>query len=407
MKAIMYGGGNIGRGFIGPLFRAAGYEVIFIDVQADLVETLNARHAYPLRIISDGGHEDFMIEGISAINGMDAEAVSDAIAAADICATAVGANILGRIAPNLAAGIRKRFHGTDSPLNIIICENLLDADKILSGMVQEDFTEEERALCGERIGFVEASIGRMVPVQTEEMKDGDPLRVCVERYGNLPVDKDAFKGPIPTIGNMIPFSPFGFYIERKLYVHNMGHAVCAYLGLIAGYEYIFQAIDDAEIRLIAENGMLETARGLAAKYGVDLADLLPHVINLLGRFGNRALKDTCARVGGDPVRKLARGDRLIGASLMCEGQGITPDYVGIGVAAALYQFLQEAGREQNTENAAAALRELSGVGDGDGTGNTLVPAILEDYQIILDGGGAQALRRLMDRRAAARAEDIV
>ena len=32
---------------------------------------------------------------------------------------------------------------------------------------------------------------------------------------------------------MVPFEPFDFYIKRKLYVHNMGHATCAYLG---GYE---------------------------------------------------------------------------------------------------------------------------------------------------------------------------
>jgi mannitol-1-phosphate 5-dehydrogenase len=400
----MYGGGNIGRGFIGPLFRAAGFEVVFVDVQTALVGALNARHAYPLRIISDAGHEDFLIDGVSAIDGRDTEAVADAIATADICATAVGAGVLGRIAPNLAAGIRRWLAVSDGPLNIIICENLMDADRILAGMIRENLTEDECELFDARIGLVEASIGRMVPVQTDEMKDGDPLRVCVERYGSLPVDRDAFKGPVPEIGGMIPFSPFGYYIERKLYVHNMGHAVCAYLGMLAGYEYIFQAVDDAEIRLLAENAMLETARGLSLKYGMDLALLLPHVSDLLLRFGNRALKDTCARVGGDPVRKLSRSDRLIGAALLCEEQGVSPDYVGVGIAAALFRYLSESGREQNAENAAAALRELAGVGSGE----PFFTAVLEDYQCIVAGGGdAQALRRLIDRRRAARSPDIV
>jgi mannitol-1-phosphate 5-dehydrogenase len=425
MKAVMYGGGNIGRGFIGPLFRDAGYEVVFVDVQTDLVEALNARHAYPLRIISDDGHEDFLIDGVSAIDGRDTEAVADAIATADICATAVGAGVLGSIAPNLAAGIRRRLTASGGTLNIIICENLMDADKILAEMIRENLTDEERALFDERVGLVEASIGRMVPVQTDEMKDGDPLRVCVERYCSLPVDKAAFRGPIPEIGGMIPFSPFGYYIERKLYVHNMGHAICAYIGLLVGYEYIYETVDDAEIRLLAENAMLETARGLSLKYGMDLALLLPHVSDLLLRFGNRALKDTCVRVGGDPVRKLSRSDRLIGAALLCEEQGVRPDYVGVGIAAALFRYLRETGREQNAENAAAALWELAGVGDGPGVGDgvvdstgtrdqdagiagcSFVSAVLEDYECIADGGGAQALRRLIDRRKAARAEDIV
>ena len=37
-KAIMYGGGNIGRGFIGMLLSASGYEVTFVDV-AEPVQT--------------------------------------------------------------------------------------------------------------------------------------------------------------------------------------------------------------------------------------------------------------------------------------------------------------------------------------------------------------------------------
>lgn len=41
MKAIMYGAGSIGRGFIGALFSDLGYEVVFIDVNDWLVDTMN------------------------------------------------------------------------------------------------------------------------------------------------------------------------------------------------------------------------------------------------------------------------------------------------------------------------------------------------------------------------------
>ena len=150
-------------------------------------------------------------------------------------ATAVGARILKFIIGNIVAGLRKRWARTDKPLNIIICENLMDAEPDRREDAQgAPHRREECKLFDERVGLVEASIGRMVPVQTDEMKDGDPMRVCVERYGFLPTDKAAFKGEIPDIKNMVPFAPFDFYIKRKLYIHNMGHATCAYLGDLLG-----------------------------------------------------------------------------------------------------------------------------------------------------------------------------
>ncbi len=185
-----------------------------------------------------------MIEHVTAVNGNDREAASEAIAGCDIMATAVGARILKFIVPNIVAGLRKRWVRTDAPLNIIICENLNDAIRSSKGCSRSNSPRKKKTLFDARVGLVEASIGRMVPVQTEEMKDGDPMRVCVERYGFLPVDLAAFKGEVPEIQNLVPFEPFDFYIKRKLFIHNMGHATCAYLGGYVGRKYIYQAIDD-------------------------------------------------------------------------------------------------------------------------------------------------------------------
>ena len=316
MNAVMYGGGNIGRGFVGALMSLSGYRVTFIDVAAAVVDELQAKQSYPLRFVSNEGKEDITITNVTAVNGNDTEAASDVIARCDIMATAVGARILKFIIPNIVAGLRKRWAAGGEPLNIIICENLNDANKVVEGMIKEQLTEEERRIFDEKVGLVEASIGRMVPVQTDEMKDGEPLRVCVERYGFLPVDKAAFKGAIPQVRNMVPFEPFDFFVKRKLFIHNMGHATTAYLGGLKGVEYIWQAIDDPEIRVIAQNAMLESALALSKRYGVDLGGIQLHITDLLGRFTNAALGDTVARVGGDPARKLSPADRLIGSSLL-------------------------------------------------------------------------------------------
>ena len=111
MKALMYGGGNIGRGFIGMLLSASGYEVTVVDVVDTVVETLNKNGKYPVRIISNSGHTDIDVLNINAVDGKDGAAVANAIANVDIMATAVGVNVLKFIIPNIVAGSNRRNEG--------------------------------------------------------------------------------------------------------------------------------------------------------------------------------------------------------------------------------------------------------------------------------------------------------
>ncbi len=403
MQAVMYGAGNIGRGFIGALLSQAGYRVTFVDVAEEVVTALQTRQTYPVRYVSSEGYRDVWTQNVTAVNGNDVQAVATAIAESDIMATAVGARILKFIVPNIVAGLRMRWAMNKKPLNIIICENLMDANKVLERMLKAQLTEAECTLFDETVGLVEASIGRMVPVQTESMKDGDPLRVCVENYGFLPVDKDAFQGPIPQIPNLVPASPFDFYIKRKLYVHNMGHAVCAYLGGFHGHDYIWQSIDDPDILYMVHNAMLDSAVALSKQYGVPVADILAHVTDLLARFRNRALMDTCQRVGGDPARKLNKEDRLIGSSLLAIEQGIVPVYGALGAAGAVYRYLQENSREQNEANAAAVLAEISCLE----AEHPLTKLILEFYPMFLHGDTPAAMRRATQNRKAASLHNVI
>ena len=402
-KAVMYGGGNIGRGIIGALLSRSGYEVTFVDVAEPVVKALQEKHTYPVRYVSNEGVFDDWIENVTAVNGNDTEATACAIARCDIMATAVGVRILKFIVPNIVAGLRQRWAEGRGPLNIIICENLMDANKILAEMLKAQLTEAEQALFDETVGLVEASIGRMVPVQTEEMKDGNPLRVCVERYGFLPVDKAAFKGEIPEIPNLVPYEPFDFYLKRKLYIHNMGHATCAYLGDLLGLGYIYEAMDIPEIYIIAKNAMLESAQALSSQYGAELSPLLDHINDLLGRFTNAALGDTCQRVGGDPARKLSPEDRLIGAGKLALSLGITPSYIAAGAAAGLHRYIREAGMEQSVENGMKVLKEVSCLEET----AELAQMILSVYRLILEGADLGVLRRAADRSKAESLKNVI
>ena len=403
MKAVMYGGGNIGRGFIGALLSQSGYEVTFIDIAEPVVNALQQNRTYPVRYVSTDGYEDVWIQNVTAVNGNDLEAAGDAIANCDIMATAVGARILKFIIPNIVAGLRKRWAMKKGPLNIIICENLMDANKVLEGMLKEQLTAREQALFDETVGLVEASIGRMVPVQTEEMKAGEPMRVCVEKYGFLPVDKAAFKEEVPGITNMVPFEPFDFYIKRKLYVHNMGHATCAYIGDLLALEYICQSIAVPEVRVLVQNAMLESALALHKKYGAPLYDLQLHIQDLLGRFTNAALGDTCQRVGGDPARKLGPDDRLIGSATLALEQGITPAYITVGAAAAVHRYLKENDLAHTKETALKVLQDVSKLGAQE----QLTDMILTRYRELCSGADLRQLCENADRVKAASLTGII
>lgn len=337
MKAVMYGAGSIGRGFIGALFSKIGYEVVFIDVNDRVIELINQEGCYP-QIIMNERQDVNWITNIRAVDGKDEDAVIQEIKTADIMATAVGASILERIAPLIAKGLMARWdEKPECPLDILICENLMDADKLLLKKLKTLISEPYLSLMKRKLGLVETSIGRMVPPADPAAIDPKehPLAVRVEAYDYLPVDRAAFKGTIPQYEKIVPYEPFHYYLERKLYIHNMAHVTTAYLGQRKGAVHIDEAANDIGIQKIVMGCMTESALMLFQKYDVDYIELQKHMDDLIWRFQNRYLKDTVERVVRDPIRKLQPSDRLVGAARACEEQGITPVYLAFAIALAV------------------------------------------------------------------------
>ena len=334
-KAVQFGAGNIGRGFTAQLFTESGYEVVFVDVIDEVVELINERRSYPIEIASETP-EVVPISNVRAVHGSDREAVAQEIRDCAIVCTAVGVNVLRHVAPAIARGIQLRSDaGVREPLNIIICENLLTAGETLRGHILDTLPPEYAAYMEENIGFVGSVVSRMVPVMTEEQKKRDPLLVVVEAYKRLPVDGRGFKGPVPKIIGFEPYDNFEAYIERKLFTHNLGHATAAYLGWLKGYEYMWQAMRDPQVRRITEAALAETGEALIKRHGFTPEKHQAHIDDLLERFGNTALGDQVSRVGRDPVRKLGPEDRMIGGGKLCLEYGVRPVHVAVGAAAGL------------------------------------------------------------------------
>jgi len=385
--AVHFGAGNIGRGFLAQLYTESGFRVLFVDIVDAVVNALHDRGTYPLDIVETAGTTRLWIKPVDALHASRTDAVAVAMAQADIASTAVGAAVLPRLASTIARGIEKRTKiRPESPLNIILCENIHDAAGLLRPLVLEQLEGDSRRWAEKNIGFINASIGRMVPVMTDEQKAEDPLLVRVEPYCELPVDADALVPPFPEIRHMKPISGFMAYVERKLYVHNLSHAATAYLGWFHRHHFIWQAAEDPAVAQLARAAALESCQALVRRRGLSMQDLEAHVEDLFARYRNRALGDTVERVARDPVRKLGPEDRIIGAARQCLEADITPQHIAIVAAAAA--------RYRNPEDPAACriqeimerkgltgvLTEISGLPPAD----PLIPLIQAADNILTD-----------------------
>jgi len=335
-KAVIFGAGNVGRGFLGQLFSESGYQITFVDIDEILIGAMRSRGAYTIRLVDNERTVEVRVGPVTGLLSGQTDAVAAALAEATLGATAVGARALPYIAPTVAAGIALRAQrGIATPLNIIVCENLKGAAAIFRGLVAERLDAPARDYMGGQVGFVETVIGRMVPQLSDELRAQDPTLIIVEPYKELPVDRSAFVGQIPRVVGMELCDNFQLYTARKLYLHNMGHAVLGYLGYRRGHELGYRALEDPEIRPIFDGAMEESLKGIVAQYGASEEWLRDHVADLTARFANRVLADATFRLARDPLRKLAPSDRLVGAARASEAAGITPLNLAWAIAGAL------------------------------------------------------------------------
>lgn len=375
-KAVQFGAGNIGRGFIGALLSQSGYHVVFADVVDKIIDKINEDKTYTVHVM-DVGCEDQKIENISGVNSTKPEAV-DEIASADLVTTAVGLVILPRIAPTIAAAIEKRMaDGNKEPMNIIACENAIRGTSQLKKAVYENLSEEGKAFADEYVGFPDCAVDRIVPpVKSENFID-----VVVEEYYEWDVERASFKGEIPEIKGMTLVDDLMAYIERKLFTLNTGHCITSYLGKLRGFPTIDAAIADEEIYDIVSKAMKESGDGLIKKHGFDPEKHAAYIKKIIGRFKNPYLQDDVSRVGREPLRKLSPTDRLISPLTTAAGYGLPVDHLLVGVGAALHYDnpedkqsveLQAKIKEQGVREAAKEITQL--------TDEKLLDAIVAEYE---------------------------
>lgn len=341
MKAVHFGAGNIGRGFVGLLLHEGGYDLVFSDVSAPLVDAINAASEYTVHEVGEGG-TDKVVTGFRAINSqVDPQAVADEVATADVVTTAVGPTILRFVAPHIVAGLALRDPSAP-PLQIMACENAIGATDTLRDQMREQAGEAWDALSARSV-FANTAVDRIVPAQPA----GAGVDVTVEPFFEWAIERAPFGDTPPHIPGAHFVDDLAPYIERKLFTVNTGHATTAYFGAQAGIEKISDALAVPEIAAKVAATLEETSALLEAVHGLDAAELADYRATILRRFANPALPDTVGRVGRQPLRKLSRHERFVGPAAAAAERGLSTSALVAAMGAAL-EF-DEPSDEQSVE----------------------------------------------------------
>lgn len=327
MKAVHFGAGNIGRGFVGLLLHEAGYEVVFADVADALIDQLASTPSYDVHEV---GEEPAVktVDNYRALNARSQEEeVIAEIGCADIVTTAVGPNVLKFLAPVIARGIAGRDAGLP-PLQVMACENAINATDLLEQEIRQVYEGSDLA---SKAVFANTAVDRIVPNQAP----GRGLDVTVETFYEWVIDRTPFEGSAPDIPGATYVDDLAPYIERKLFTVNTGHAAAAYFGYAAGMEKIADAMADDAIAARVRAVLEETKQLLISKHGFDIEEQEAYVQKILGRFTNQHLPDTVVRVGRAPLRKLSRRERFVGPAAELAETGVRPTALLEAMQAAL------------------------------------------------------------------------
>ena len=315
LTAVHFGAGNIGRGFVGLILHNAGFEVVFADVNASLIEDLDSHDSYRVSEVGDGARS-WLVDNYRALNSESqrAELVAE-MATAELVTTAVGPSILRFVAPVIADALAVRSDEL-APLLVMACENSINASDLLAEHVFALSSESERA----RATFANTAVDRIVPAQAE----GQGIDVTVEAFFEWVIEEAPGSRPFPSIPEAKFVPDLAPFIERKLFTVNTGHAATAYFGARHGAATIADAIAIPAVAAAVRAALEETKRMLVLKHDLDPLEQQAYLEKNLTRFANTSLHDSVARVGRQPMRKLSRHERFVGPAAELAEAGIVP-----------------------------------------------------------------------------------
>ncbi|KAF2475762.1 mannitol-1-phosphate 5-dehydrogenase [Lindgomyces ingoldianus] len=381
-KAVHFGGGNIGRGFVAEFLHNSGFEVVFVDVMDSIIDALQKNTSYTVTEIGEDGERTFTIDHYRAINSKyELPKVVEEIASADVVTCAVGPNILKFIAEPVAKAIEART--LDYPLAVIACENAINATNKWRGFIEtyieDKLNKDTLKDMDKKARYANSAIDRIVPHQDPDAG----LNVKIEKFFEWCVEHKPFAGAIqPEIKGVHFVDDLQPYIERKLFTVNTSHATAAYYGYQRGKATIHDAMTDKDIHDIVRDALKETAHLITNKHEITTQEQSEYVEKIIERISNPALEDKVERVGRAPLRKLSRNERFIAPAAHLVEMGDSCEHL-LGAVEMALRFQNVEGDDESFElakilkekSAEDATKQITGLDESHGLYAMVVPIV--------------------------------
>ena len=241
-RAVHFGAGNIGRGFIAPILQANDYEVIFVDVNTDLIKKINEEGQYKVTSLSIDGATEEKINDVKAIDLDDTDLLNDTLLNASLITTSVG--------PKFVESIYERVATLDNQKNqvFIAFENMYKASSSASSNIDSR---------NKNLKIIDAVVDKIVPPQPPTSLD-----VIVETYGSIILDESTELKPLG-MSKIVTYRNYDNEFYKKLWLLNGLHLQLAYYGLANGDTYIDEVLSSKEGREFGESAIKSLAEAYA------------------------------------------------------------------------------------------------------------------------------------------------
>ena len=392
-EIVLIGAGKIGRGYIAELFQKGQYQLKFIDYSKALIDAMNAQGHYTIhKSYFDGRTEEIKIDDYEALCLQTAyDACVHWLAETNYASVQVFPGALQSIGHLIGNAVKLRMQKRNlESLDIFLCVNLLNPTKKCKRYIYEILqTEAERRFLDAHIGFVETLVMRTSSDPTEEMKRKDPLALAVAEGEVLPSDAEGFKGQVPQGVAIDLQDRLGMRLTHKIWHVNMSHFSLAVYGNLFKTNYIWESTINPYIVQIVEKEMALSNFALAKELGVSMEEIekdFNHDDRLWDDYKNQAIQDNIRRVAADPIRKLAREERLVGPAMVCIQNGCVPHSLAHAIAAAyLYDAQTDAAAMEiqgylKAHSILEALTKYSGLSQDDNEEKVLMEMVQRYYK---------------------------